>query len=193
VRKKKKKPVKKVVDLLFEKLKKKTDSGNEGTLKAFFAINNFPLAYSASNEIIPLTYDPPKTEREVTAYVANCSDSLPIVFDTGFSMSVTPLRQAFIGDLEPSPTESLQGLKGKVKVVGVGRVSWTVFDLHGITRTIKTRAYFIPDANIRLFSPQSYFQENKKGSGEITADGITLETLDGMDLPSNITNNQTSH
>jgi hypothetical protein len=70
VRKKKKKPVEKVVDLLFKKWKKKTDSGNEGALKAFFAINN----------------------------------------------------------------------------------------------------------------PQSYFQENKKGSGEITADGITLETSDGTRL-----------
>jgi hypothetical protein len=186
VRKKKKKPIQKFVDLLLEKWKKKTDSGNEGTLKAFFAINNFPLAFSASNEIMPISYDPPKEIKE-TEYVANCSDGLPIVFDTGCSMSVTP---NFIGDLEPSPTESLQGLKGKVKVVGVGRVSWTVFDLHGITRTIKTKAYFIPDGNIRLFSTQSYFQENKGGSGEITANGITLDT---SNLPSHTTNNQTSH
>jgi hypothetical protein len=111
VRKKKKKPIQKVVNLLLEKWKKKTDSRNEGALKAFFAINNFPLTYSASNEIIPIAYDPPKTGVKEMAYVANSSDGLPIVFDTGCSMSVTLLRQDFIGDLELLPTESLQGLK----------------------------------------------------------------------------------
>jgi hypothetical protein len=115
-------------------------------------------------------------------YVANSSNGLPIMFDTGGSMSITPLQQDYIGDLEPSPTESLHGLKGKVKVAGAGRVIWTIFDLHGITRTIKPRAYFIPDGNIQLFILQSYLQENKKGPGKITADGIDLETSDGTKL-----------
>jgi hypothetical protein len=121
-------------------------------------------------------------QKKGMGYVANSSSTLQIVFDTGCSMSVTPLRQDFVGDLDPSPTESLQGLKGKVRVVGVERVSWTVFDQHGKTRTMKTRACFIPDGNIRLFSPHPYFQENKRGSGKITADGIELEMSDGTML-----------
>jgi hypothetical protein len=97
-------------------------------------------------------------------------------------MLVSSLRQDFVEELEESPTESLQGLKGRVKVVGIGRVSGTVFDLNGITRMIKTRGYFIPKGNIRLFSPQTYFQENERGSSKITAKGIKLETSDGTIL-----------
>jgi hypothetical protein len=85
------------------------------------------------------------------------------------------LREDFIGK---PPTDSLQGLKGKVKVVGIGRVNWTVFDVYGVTWTIKTTVYYIPKGNIRLFGPQMYFQENGKGSGEITTKGIKLTVPD---------------
>jgi hypothetical protein len=73
-------------------------------------------------------------------------------------------------------------LEGKVKVAGVGRVKRTVFDVYGVTRIIKTRAYFIPEGNIRLFSPQTYFQENERGAGETTSRGIKLTMSDGTKL-----------
>jgi hypothetical protein len=80
----------------------------------------------------------------------------------------------------------LHGLKGKVKVVGMGRVSCTIFDVHGITCTIKTQAYYIPEDAIRLFSPQTYFRENG-GSCEVTAENITMMISNGtkLTLPSN--------
>lgn len=105
--------------------------------------------------------------------------NLPIVFDTGASMSISPVREDFIGDLEPAPISSLQGLKDKVNIVGVGTVRWTIFDKHGVTRDIKTRAYYIPEGNIRLLSPQSYLQENKRGQGKITKDEIEFTLSDG--------------
>jgi hypothetical protein len=57
VRKKKKKPTQKVVDLLLKKWKKRAKgrSENEGASKAFLTINNFSLAYSVANKIIPIT------------------------------------------------------------------------------------------------------------------------------------------
>lgn len=104
---------------------------------------------------------------------------LPIIFDTGASMSVTPLRSDFEGELETPSISSLRGLKDEVKVIGIGKVSWNVYDLHGVVRTIKTKAYLVPEGNIRLLSPQTYFQENGTVSGRITAQGIELETSDG--------------
>jgi hypothetical protein len=62
-------------------------------------------------------------------------------------MSVSPIGEDFLGDLKKPMTDELYGLKGKVKVVGMG---------HGVSRTIGTKAYYIPEGKIRLFGPQTY-------------------------------------
>jgi hypothetical protein len=67
-------------------------------------------------------------------------DDMPIIFDTGASMSLTPLREDFEGELTPPPITRMHGLNGAVKVIGMGKASWTVFDVHGIVRVIKTMA-----------------------------------------------------
>jgi hypothetical protein len=87
-------------------------------------------------------------------------DDMPIVFDTGASMSLSPLREYFEGELKTPPIPQMHGFKGAVKVIGMGRVSWTIFDVYGVVRVIKTMAYLVPEGNIRLFSPQVYMQEN---------------------------------
>jgi hypothetical protein len=172
-------PIQKAVDLLSEKWKKKqkeVSSVYEGALKAFIATHMGQRGYNASDSYQYDNNDNSGSLVPTTGAIFKArTNEMPIVFDTGCSMSVSPLRQDFIGELEESPTDSLQGLKSKVKVVGIGRVIWTIFDLNGITRTIKTRAYFIPEGNIRLFSPQTYFQENEKGSSKITARGIEAD------------------
>jgi hypothetical protein len=56
------------------------------------------------------------------------------------------------------PIKSMHGLKDKVKVIGVGKVSWTVFDAFGVLRVIKTTAYLVPEGSVRLLSPQVYLQ-----------------------------------
>jgi hypothetical protein len=166
--------------------KKEVSSVSEGGQQCLVAATDVPLAYS-SIKTPPLNYTFNSGTGSIgSIYVANCSHGLPIVFDTGCSISVSPFREDFIGERSKPPTDSLQGLKGKVKIVGVGRVNWTVFDVYGVTRTIKMRAVFdvygvtstikmrafnVPEGNIWLFSPQMYFQENDKGAGEITSTG----------------------
>jgi hypothetical protein len=76
----------------------------------------------------------------------------------------------------------LKELKGSINVVGAGPVVWTIFDVGGITRTIHTNALYKPEGNIRLFSPQCYFQENKKGKAEIEESWMTLIITDGTTL-----------
>jgi hypothetical protein len=92
------------------------------------------------------------------------ADILPIVIDSGASISITPNLKDFVSEIKPAGARELKGLSNSTKVHGVGMVEWTVRDLYGSTRTIRTKAYYVPKATIRLFSPQTYFEENKAGS-----------------------------
>jgi hypothetical protein len=107
---------------------------------------------------------PDPTPRLNSIFNVSQRDDMPIVFDTGASMPLTPLREDFDGELKAPPITQMHGLKGAVKVIGMGRVSWTVFDALGVVRVIKTMACLVPEGNIWLFSPQVYFQENGIGS-----------------------------
>jgi hypothetical protein len=46
----------------------------------------------------------------------------------------------------------------------MGKVTWEVQDFYGVKRTITTMAYYVPTANIRLFSPKYYSDEQNCGS-----------------------------
>jgi hypothetical protein len=109
--------------------------------------------------------------------------AIPIVIDTGASISVTGITQDFIRELQGvDPDVNLQGLNNKVKVEGVGTVHWTIHDQYNWTGNVKMMAYFVPDAEVHLFSPQLYFKEVDTGKLVITKDKTTLETQDGSIL-----------
>jgi hypothetical protein len=91
----------------------------------------------------------------------NKVNDLPIVLDTGASTSLTPVLSDFIGPLEPAPHNEIRGLTASTRVIGKGKVCWTIRDYWNVTGVIETDAYYVPDALIRLFSPQSYFQANQ--------------------------------
>jgi hypothetical protein len=107
--------------------------------------------------------------RNRSVYFSNKPGDLPIVIDTGASLSLTPIWDDFIGNLEETPLSKLIGLSSKTEVIGVGTVEFTIQVLFGVVRTIHTRAYYVPKATIRLFSPQSYFQEQDAGSCMVTS------------------------
>jgi hypothetical protein len=99
---------------------------------------------------------------------------MPIVFDTGASASVSPLREDFIGLLDPPLFPTLKGLKYTIKVVGSGMLEWTIIDVDGIARTMSTNTLYITDGSIRFFSPQTYFQENHKGKAPVDEENLNL-------------------
>jgi hypothetical protein len=76
----------------------------------------------------------------------------------------------------------LNGLSSTTAVEGYGTVEWTIRDLFGTTRTIRTEAYYVPQATIRLFSPQAYFQETNAGQYLMTAQRSVLTLADGSKL-----------
>jgi hypothetical protein len=59
-------------------------------------------------------------------------------------------------------------------VCGQGLVEWPIEDLNGTCRTITTEAYYVPDAGIRLFSPQVYIGTNKTANMHVGNNGIAF-------------------
>jgi hypothetical protein len=120
-----------------------------------------------------------------SVYCSHKEDRVPIVIDTGASVSVTPVLTDSIGPLRPCATANLKGLSGSTEVIGEGTVNWLVRDMFGNKRKIRTTAHYVPEASIRLFYPHTYFKEKKAGSLLITHERTTLTLKDGsrMDFP----------
>lgn len=117
------------------------------------------------------------------AYISEHPRSdMPIVFDTGASFSVTPVRTDFVSELTQAEVESMTGLADSVMIEGVGQIEWPLRDVFGRIHMIRTQAFYVPQATIRLFSPQVYFQEHNKGRGTFDGDSLTFTTAEGVDL-----------
>ena len=118
--------------------------------------------------------------QRMTVYLSDQGDDLlPIVIDSGASISLTANYNDFVGPIRPATITELQGLSHTTKVHGVGQVKWTVRDVFGATRTIKTQAYYILEATVHLFSPQTYFCEQQKGHLRLDHSSTTLQLHNG--------------
>ena len=62
--------------------------------------------------------------------------------------------------------KELTGISSKTVVNGQGIVTWLIEDSKGVRRPLSTKAYLVRNAGIRLFSPQTYFQENRNSSND---------------------------
>lgn len=116
---------------------------------------------------------------------------VPIVFDTGCSHSVTPFLDDFVSELEDPSTLALTGLTDSVKVEGEGWVEWPIKDYFGQSAIIRTRAYYIPTASVRLYSPQEYMAENKNSDCQFDHVELTHTLANGIKLrfPFSLENN----
>ena len=100
-------------------------------------------------------------------------NEIPIVIDSGASRSITPIHSDFIGEIAPMDAP-IKGLLATTKIKGIWSVRWLICDSNGTLTSIETTAYLIPEADIRLFSPQAYFNENKSGSFTMDPNGTVL-------------------
>jgi hypothetical protein len=124
-------------------------------------------------------------------YVSSNTKELPIVIDTGASSSITPISSDFISDIDKADLQELKQVNGTTPVCGQGTVLWPIEDVDGIRRSITTDAYYVPDAGIRLFSPQSYIKKDKTAMLLVNSDGIlfTLKCGTVLRFPLNKSNN----
>jgi hypothetical protein len=108
-------------------------------------------------------------------YVSPNQDDLPIVIDTGASCTITPSLSDFISHPTTSDTKKLGSLTTvETKVSGQGPIEWEIEDVNGVTKKLSTMSYYVPEATIRLFSPQIYFKENPTAHLTLNVNGIEL-------------------
>jgi hypothetical protein len=108
---------------------------------------------------------------------------IPIVIDTGASISILGEKADFrngIKDVNPK-LQIHHGLNHSIQVKGIGTVHWKLKDQLGQIAIIETTAYYIPDVQVCLFSPQLYFIEEQGGELRMTKDGVTLKTANEED------------
>lgn len=121
-------------------------------------------------------------------YVSTTPNELQILIGTGAPASLTPRLSDFIHALDIPDIKYIKGFNGKVsEVKGKGIVLWTVRDQNGMIYDIETPAYYVPGANKRLFSPQTYimYQANQGNPDcKMTLDpsGITFQIANGRSL-----------
>jgi len=94
-------------------------------------------------------------------------------------LSNSPNHDDFLGEIQPSEINSLNGLTHKCPVSGKGTVQWSLKDLHGLVRIVKISEYYVPNAYNRLFCPQRYFQESHAGSLTVDCKLACLTLSDG--------------
>jgi hypothetical protein len=125
---------------------------------------------------------PPGTSGEQTAYFNKDTLAIPIVIDSGATMSLTPVLSDFITPLQVPEHANIRQVNGLIKIEGVGQVRWHMRDLFGSTVTVETTAYYIPCADVRLFSPQVYLQDNPGGEYIMQYNRTILQTNSGETL-----------
>ena len=112
--------------------------------------------------------------KEMTVYLSQKANSPPVVIDTGASMCLTPVLSDFVTPLTPVHNH-LTGINSDTPISGTGTVEWDIEDAQGLRMTLRVQAYYVPEANIRLFSPQYYFQEKQKGRLICDKDWVALD------------------
>ena len=115
-----------------------------------------------------------------------------MVFDTGCAHSITPVLDDFVTELEEHPSLTISGFTNadSVSPQGAGWVEWPIRDINGTTTVIRTRAYYVPQAGVRLFCPQNYDLEQDRQdegvghySGTRTSIRFTDEYLHELEFP----------
>jgi hypothetical protein len=103
------------------------------------------------------------TKRSSNKYMRFDTDSYRINIDNCCTTSITPNIGDFVGPITKVTNRSVQGFNGeKLQVMHRGTVRWTINDKQGIARTITIpNTYHVPDAPMRLLSPQHWAQQAK--------------------------------
>jgi hypothetical protein len=100
---------------------------------------------------------------------------MPLVWDTGASLGLTPYRADFFDYIEVSiPVKDVTKTN---YVVGIGTVIYRFQNDKGEDVFLPCIAYHLPTADIRLFSPQTYHQMHDYSS-TITGKQVIMHLKD---------------
>jgi hypothetical protein len=96
-----------------------------------------------------------------------------IVFDTGATIGLSPYASDFVSSDPPEMLQgaSVSGIASRTQVQGAGIVEWILHVDTGCKHSIRTRAFYIPEAQVCLLSPQWLMKETRSGSFSMTPRG----------------------
>ena len=108
----------------------------------------------------------------------------PVIWDTGASVCVTNDKNDFI---EFSPNSSIPSLSGYAvnqedDVKGEGMVVWSFEDESKMLRTLKLKAYYLPNCKHRLISLDAVTEAYPSETFHVNHDGGRLSGIDGDPL-----------
>ena len=129
-----------------------------------------------------------KLVRFQSAYSTQCGE-YPIIFDTGASITITPFRDDFISFDANAGSTRLQGITASAACKGEGTVRFLIIADDGTSRTIETRALYVPDATVRLLSIQTYCKETTNGAEMVISGEVCYFTFPSSIGGGRITNN----
>ena len=93
------------------------------------------------------------------------SKEFPILFDSGASVAISGFKEDFVSELNRPKTDiRLGGMANGMPVEGIGKVKWSLkSDSNNIV--IHTQCYYVPNAKVRLISPQWLFNKESGVTG----------------------------
>ena len=108
-----------------------------------------------------------------------------LVWDTGALIGLTPFHSGFI-DYLPLDGVSVKDISRTNSVLRIGMIMWKLPTRKGHPVYIPAIAYHIPDCEIHLFSPQSYFDLHE-GEATVTGRLVIMHLPDDhiVDIPIN--------
>ena len=86
-------------------------------------------------------------------------EDLPIVFDSGANVLVTPPRKDF--KMFTPATAKFHNISGNILVLGSGVIKLDIYDNKVHYYVIWTLAYLLPNSCVCLFSIQTFLGQNK--------------------------------
>jgi hypothetical protein len=94
-----------------------------------------------------------------------------VIFDTGASIAITPNQHDFVEHpTSLSRPMTLGGMANDLESKGIGTVAWTFDAADGSEIQLLTQAYWVPNSNARLLSPQKLFNKKKGTFGHYQGD-----------------------
>ena len=112
--------------------------------------------------------------------LGSATNSAPIIWDSGGSISISPDPEDFQGTMRsPGTITQLKGIARGLQIKGQGEVTWAVHDTNGNLRMIMVPAFYVPGIKVRLLSTTSLLQTYQGETIKIESNGLTLSGVPG--------------
>jgi hypothetical protein len=99
-------------------------------------------------------------------------DMVPLVIDTGASISVTPYKTDFIGKIKPTQQVQIQGIASGLNVMGYGSVQYSFYNDAGVLQTLSLdQCLYVPHCTARLLCPRQLSSSSKNQTDGFFAGG----------------------